>query len=420
MRAILLLLCLFASSSWASVIPLNPPINIMNGAAGYITHGPVAIADAGTAVQMRAAVGVTSVSMPAVMTLGEGATAVALSVLRATPAIATATAIAYLAQIGIQKCLDGSWCKPQKSPNAGDTGFDGFLWSTSGLGANYNSPLAACQAAVSKWHPGYSVTGVSVQDPNDYYCSWRAPDNSTGTWGYFYRVQQCVPGYVLSGGKCGPDPTAPKVPTTDDDWNKGLSYPVPAAVATDLAAANAPIPVNITPAKDPATGKPTPVTVYLGDPYVDPVTGKRYRDVAVVTPNTDGKTATLTTAKQEVDANGNPVTDPATGGGKAPEKQDDPCTGHETRTGCMEQGDVPDGPDLKEQKISVAITPDGGWGSDTAACPADLTAMVHGLPVALSFKPVCDGADMFRPIIIACAWLGAALIVVGAGRKGEE
>jgi hypothetical protein len=184
-------------------------------------------------------------------------------------------------------------------------------------------------------------------------------------------------------------------------------------VANDLAAAKAPIPVKI-------TVDPSPKTVNLSDPYIDPVTGKRYRDIAVVTPNSDNKTATLTTAKQEVDANGNPVTDPATGGGKPPEKQDDPCAGHETRMGCIEQGQIPDGPDLKEQKINVAITPDGGWGSNNASCPADLTATLHGLPIALSFKPVCDGVDMMRPVIIACAWLGAALIVIGASRKGEE
>ncbi|MGD7477622.1 virulence factor TspB C-terminal domain-related protein [Ralstonia pseudosolanacearum] len=42
------------------------------------------------------------------------------------------------------------------------------------------------------------------------------------------------------------------------------------------------------------------------------------------------------------------------------------------------------------------------------------------MPISWSLKPVCDGADMFRPVIIACAWLGAALIVIGVGRKGEE
>jgi hypothetical protein len=416
MRAIVLLLCVCASSAWGSTIPLIPPPNITLTGSGYVTTGAVTLGEVAAATEMRAAVGAGTTAIAATMTLGEGAAAVALAVLRATPAIATATSLAYLAQIGIRKCLDGSWCSSQKSPSAGDAGFDGWAWGYGdGNGNTFyaESPLSACKSN------GIVGTGeatfVSVSQVSDslYSCvGRRVADGSSAVWSTS-RASFCVKNYVQSAGACVPDPSIPGSPATDADWNKGLSYPLPYGVANDLAAAKAPIPVKI-------TVDPSPKTVNLSDPYIDPVTGKRYRDIAVVTPNSDNKTATLTTAKQEVDANGNPVTDPATGGGKPPEKQDDPCAGHETRMGCIEQGQIPDGPDLKEQKINVAITPDGGWGSNNASCPADLTATLHGLPIALSFKPVCDGVDMMRPVIIACAWLGAALIVIGASRKGEE
>ncbi|MGD7502718.1 virulence factor TspB C-terminal domain-related protein [Ralstonia pseudosolanacearum] len=411
MRVLVLLLCWWASSAWASTIPLIPPPNIVLTGTGYVTTGAVTLSEVATATEIRAAVGAGAATIAATMTLGEGAAAVALAALRAMPAIATATTLAYLAQIGIQKCLDGTWCTSKLSANSGDLGFNGYQWRS--CAGYFDSPIAAGQACIATHSDAVFAgcrQGASVES---YVCT---ANDSNGSFSFdagVSRQSTCVTGYVVTDGACKSDPNAPKQGASDADWNKALTYPLPAAVASDMSAAKVPIPVKLTPST-------TPVNVNLSDPYVDPVTGKRYRDVATVTPNSDGKTATLTTGKQEVDANGNPATDPATGNGKAPEKQDDQCSGHETRMGCIEQGEIPDGPDLKEQQVNVKVTPDSGWGADTAPCPSDLTASIHGMPISWSLKPVCDGADMFRPVIIACAWLGAALIVIGVGRKGEE
>jgi hypothetical protein len=429
MRWPVMLLCLVASSSWASTIPIYPPPNVAATASGMVTTGAVTLADVVTATEMRAAVGARSVGIAATMTLGEGATAVALQVLRATPAIATASALAYLAQIGIQKCLDGTWCKPKTSPNAGDDGFNGFRWANgggmgSGLTQPADSPAAQCAASVAADNAAYGhhqvYMGLNPINATTYGCSVKYDNGAIGQGALASQVNTCVSGYVYNNGKCSPDPNAGSVPTTDADWNKGLTYPVPPQVASDLSAKKVPIPVDVKPKVDPATGKPAPVQVSLGDPYVDPVTGKRYRDVAVITPNSDGKTATLTTARQEVDANGNPVTDPATGGGKPPEKQEDPCSGHETRMGCMEQGEVPEGPELQEQKINVSITPDAGWGPDMGSCPADIPLSFMGHAFGMSWSGICSFASMIRPIVLAMAWLGAALIVVGASKQGGD
>lgn len=415
MRWLLIVVLFVASSSWASVIPLNPPPNIMGTPAGYITTGPVAMNSAATAVEMRAAVGWGTVGFPATMTLGEGATAVALNVLRATPALATAAALTYLAQIGIQKCLDGSWCKRASNPSSSDPGFTGYVWR--GAGGDADSAQAACAAAAGPNNA--TLVSVSVSGPNG---NCIGKSNATGAQVGFgvSQVPVCVTGYVMTNGTCGPDPNAALVAATDADWNKGLTYPVSIGVAADMAAAKAPIPVNITLNPDPSTGRPPPKTVNLGDPYQDPVTGKWYRDIAIVTPNSDGKTATLTTAKQETDANGNPVTDPNTGGGKAPEPQTDPCSGHETRMGCMEQGDIPQQPDIQEKKVNVAITPDGGWGPDNGSCPVDIPLSIAGHPFGMSWGSICTFSTMVRPIIIGMGWLAAALILIGAGKQGGE
>jgi hypothetical protein len=423
MRWLLMVFCFVASSGWASVIPLNPPVNITLGAAGYVTNGPVVMNSAAQAIEMRAAVGWGTVAFPATMTIGEGAAAVALAVLRATPAIATASALAYLAQIGIRKCLDGTWCTSQKSPSAGDTGFDGWAWGYGdGNGNTFyaGSPYSACKSSGIVSTGEATFVSMSQSSDSSYSCVGRRVSDGSPAYWSTSRASFCVKNYVQTAGACVPDPGAPGVAPTDDDWNKGLTYPVTIGLASDLAAAKVPVPVNITLTPDPSTGRPAPKTVNLSDPYVDPVTGKRYRDIAVITPNADGRTATLTTAKQEVDANGNPVTDPNTGGGKAPEPQTDPCSGHETRMDCVEQGQVPDGPDLKEQKINVAITPDAGWGPDTGSCPVDIPLSYMGHSFGMSWSGICSFASMIRPIVLAMAWLGAALIVVGASKQGGD
>ncbi|MGD7241305.1 virulence factor TspB C-terminal domain-related protein, partial [Ralstonia pseudosolanacearum] len=158
MRVLVLLLCWWASSAWASTIPLIPPPNIVLTGTGYVTTGAVTLSEVATATEMRAAVGAGAATIAATMTVGEGAAAVALAALRATPAIATATSLAYLAQLGIQKCLDGTWCTSKRSPAAGDTGFNGWGWNygynTSATGGNIAngvaaSPGAACSAMLA-------------------------------------------------------------------------------------------------------------------------------------------------------------------------------------------------------------------------------------------------------------------------------
>lgn len=419
MRWLFMVACFIGSSGWASTIPIYPPSNVAAMASGYATTGAVTLSDVVTATEMRAAVGARTVGIAATMTLGEGAAAVALAALRATPAIATATSLAYLAQIGIQKCLDGTWCKKQQSSSSGDLGFDGYQWAAGGGAFPGDSPLSACKAAVAA-NPAYTFDSIVQSSPTQYLCKAKTSSNTITTYSSAVRASVCVKGYVVNAGACVVDPNGPTSPTTDADWNKGLTYPVPPKVASELSANKVPIPVDVKPKVDPTTGQPSPMTVSLGDPYVDPVTGNRYRDVAVVQPNADGKSATLTTARQEVDANGNPVTDPATGGGKAPEKQEDPCSGHETRMGCMEQGDVPTGPDLVEQKINVAITPDAGWGPDTGSCPVDIPLSFMGHAFGMSWGGICSFASMIRPIVLAMAWLGAALIVVGGSKQGGD
>lgn len=84
---------------------------------------------------------------------------------------------------------------------------------------------------------------------------------------------------------------------------------------------------------------------------------------------------------------------------------------------CEKLGEAPEAPELPDKQIDVSITPIsfGGAGS----CPADrqvnITFINRNVPITYSY--VCQLATGTKPVILALAWLSAALIVLGMGRK---
>jgi hypothetical protein len=79
--------------------------------------------------------------------------------------------------------------------------------------------------------------------------------------------------------------------------------------------------------------------------------------------------------------------------------------------------DEVDPQDVNNQEKTVTITPKTGWGNESASCPAPVTKQVAGLNLEMSWEPFCDFADGIRPVVIAMAWLSAALMVLGIARK---
>lgn len=72
--------------------------------------------------------------------------------------------------------------------------------------------------------------------------------------------------------------------------------------------------------------------------------------------------------------------------------------------------------DLQTKNISSLITPDSGWGSSNASCPAARKLSIPG--AEFSFQMICDFSSGIRPIILALAWLSAAFILLGM--RGSE
>ncbi|EHP43592.1 hypothetical protein OR16_07791 [Cupriavidus basilensis OR16] len=336
---------------------------------------------------------------------------IAVGALRINPAgLATSVVLSWAAQYGLQKCATGAWDWCHTSQPA-QTPTEGWDWFTTGLQMHASS----IEDAAVKVMPLYSAKSYVVDESSSttFVIGLFNANGNRITGVRFNKQPGCASGYVLQANGTCLKP-AQTLPAVDADWQAAASA-MTDALAMEIMKGNVSLPLD-----SPMVDTKRQI-VPLSNPYYDPVTGKTFQDVGYVTPNSDGKTADLQVAKQEVDpATGEPAKD-ASGVAAQPQKADDPCLGHEKWLGCMELGDVPTGPDLGKNSKTISITPDGGWGADTMACPADLTTTLRngGTTVAYSFKPACDGADMFRPIIIGMAWVGAVLIALGVGRKGD-
>lgn len=103
---------------------------------------------------------------------------------------------------------------------------------------------------------------------------------------------------------------------------------------------------------------------------------------------------------------------------KPDEEQKSECELSPDSAGCQELGDAPE-PDAipgVERPIS-AIVPQGGWGADTAACPAPVTVSMQGQTIAIPFDLFCTYMGGIRFAVLAWAWISAAFIFVG--RSGD-
>jgi len=174
--------------------------------------------------------------------------------------------------------------------------------------------------------------------------------------------------------------------------------------------------------------EPKPFSEPLGPPYPAPTAenpNRHKQDVINGSPigstiNTVTYNITTTTI---INNNYNPATDGPNLPGVNPanpapedmqEEPKDPCMENPNRLACIEGGEPPDVPDLEREEVPIQINP---VSMGSGFCPANKTASFMGKSLTISWAPICDGAIMMRPVVIAIAWLSAALIVVGAFRE---
>lgn len=188
----------------------------------------------------------------------------------------------------------------------------------------------------------------------------------------------------------------------ESDFSSPSAAILPDAVAIQLASSG-----KVVPTESPVLS-PDPVVQPLSDPYIDPVSKTSKRDYVSATPSPTPDNPfriRIETYTQPVDSTGTPTTAPAT---STPDPPQDVCEKNPEAAMCK-KFDTPDDPTVQTLNKPVSITPQGGWGPDSSACPADIPLRQGG---AFSYTSTCDAATKVRPITIACAWLVAALIVL--------
>lgn len=414
----------------AATVPARLPAGVTYGGGAYSVQGTAVGGAVAAASTVSVASGVTA-TLPVAYRLGELAGIAARTAIRANAVgLGAQVVLDYLIPYGIKKCESSGWCSggaPEQAPNGKPyPQGNGYFRGNAGYGDAYDSDATAlCQTMIGQSNAhgnNIQFAGVGPLVSGSLPCNWTRVGGGSNPSGYMpmFALSGCKPGDTLqsSTGLCIPVgyvPATPSAPATDADWAK-VPTSMPDTVLTSVMQEGR----GWLPATPEVSTQAQ--TVPMSSVYKDPTTGVSYRDYAYVTPNpTDPQTATLQVVKAEVNpATGNPVTDP-NGNTPGSVKPEDPCAANPNRVGCMDKGDIPASPDLQASEKTITITPDSGWGSDSAACPADLTSTLRtgGLAVAFSFKPACDAADMFRPIVIAMAWVAAVLIALGVGRKGD-
>lgn len=352
------------------------------------------------------------VTFNAVLPLAATAASVAVTAVRLNPAGLVTSAIAsYLLTKGIEY-VDGQFRKPSSlvDPSYSEI-MDPVFWD---CGGRFYSE-ADCIAAMIR--PGWPnvVHGQGTFEPG--------VDNLAGRamcpGGWFGVIVGGAPKCVTSPGSCPAGSTAsgsqcavPAAPAQESDWDAARVGMWPDPAILDLVRRGVPLPT------DKPVFSPAYKDVPLSDPVVDPGTGKRMQDKARVTPNPSAPdTADVQVMKQEVDAQGNPVVDPATGGPSAPTEETDLCKKHPEASACQRLDSVDD-VQIPQQDNPFSLNPISGFGADNASCPPSVHLFNKGgQSIDWSWSQFCTFSQGIRPLVIGFAWLAAIAMVVAVGRR---
>lgn len=396
--------------------------------------------DSGTFAQSQARViesinvGGKHIGVPHLGSVGAAALQLAITGLKTTPgAFLTTGVISYLAGQGLQY-LDGQWKKQGDSIPVNDTGgcFTGSFLPPGFCG----TVDEAKQTAVSKIRVDNGCQSGQFAsycpNPSDYTCfaesstsfACTQPSNSyTLSFSRVTFAPRCPTGYTESAGACFPDDY---VPAGESDWDRVAGNPPPDAVMRELCQKIAAL--NTTSPGCPVINARTePAEAPLSAWKTDSVTGQQSRTLAKLlpAPTTEDpfrQEITIETEKKIKTT----TTDPETGQTttteeteKTEKQNEDFCVLHPNSIACAELGE-PENVDTKADTRNVVIAPDSGWGAGSASCPQPKTHVLRtGHTVTMSWQPVCDGAGMFRPVVLGLAWLAAIYAFMAIHRKSQ-
>ena len=443
-------LLLSAGPSFAFYANLSPPTG---WTAGVGAGGQYAAA-AGRAIgNAQASANFTGrlTQIPAGLRYASNAGRFAARAMWANPALGLGIAAAsWLAQ----ECLShesGSWVvsclKPEQKPPSkeyipvGLTGWE--TWSS--------SPEAACNAILQFYNtnriPGGAVSVVYVTDNCTetawigHAQSWTYANGSKGgpasdqvAYPIASRPAPCPPGWTETPAGCVNDAKPKKV--TQEEFEQILEPKViPDRLPFELPGVPLPVElptINPSPETPP---RPQPLIVPQGDPVPVPNSNpQRWEQPQIrIDPANDPSNpwrVNLQPENQPVKPDDPvqrlpytpPLLQPPPKPGEPPLKPEaatpDLCEKHPEILACqvVRLDDLEPTP-LPNKEKTLTIEKDKGWSTASASCPAPKTVSVLGIRLSMPFTLLCDFALGIKPLLIAFAWLSAALTFMGLSRK---
>lgn len=343
------------------------------------------------------------VTMPASAAIAANAAQFAVSAIRLNPA-------------GLMVGLTAQWLLGKGLTYVGDhfeqsvpgTNFNYLVLGSNPVGGSTGvEPQAAADLLCNEYGRGGTPAAMSnFNGTNQWNVICVPPYNGANL---YYLQKRCIATNSAWTAACAAVPNTSR-PAVESDWTPVSSGTLPDDVAQELARADVPIPVD-----NPVLA-PSPVTENYGAPFVDPVTGKTVQTKTKITPDpspTDPYRVRIESFNIEVSPApapqpGDPVILPKD------EQPSDPCIDNPDRFGCMDGG-TPEDVDLQTHTPNFTVTPVaiGGAGN----CPPNPTFTAAHRTWTINYAPMCDAAMWLKPLVLAMAWLSAALIIAGAVRE---
>lgn len=436
----------YMPTAWAFYAQASTPFGFSGSAGNWLYAAKRTDQIIGGIVRQAAAssvnVGGQSVRMAAAYRYGALAGRAAAGIIFAHPGLAIGTAVGIAAWLALSKVR---WDVPSQT------------WQK-----KVESDTSMCPA-YSGPPPRGSVIAVPPGGVNlNFQCLSDGGSQGAGYCGYYDKY---AAGYS-TGFACDAVAAQPVITVENPTWEPVTqpefvsrlgSYPMPDTVPQELPEPS-PLPIEGDPVLNPSPGtnpQPQPMRVPTGDPvptanpgewrtpYTDivpsPAPSTPWRvdvkpgdiiqtsptplpDPTVVDPLAPSPPGTVVTPRTEDQLDlcqkypNSAMCQPPV---EAPPVKDpiDLCLEHPEIVACQKLGDVPTPEVIPNDDKQIMLTPDAGWGS-AGACPAPRhITLAGGMSFDIPLDLLCDFARMIRPLIVAMAYLGAAMMLVGAARR---
>lgn len=361
-------------------------------------------------------VGGKYVAVPMLGSLGAAALEAAIiGVKNAPKTVGGPLVLGWLASQGI-KYINDNWVKQGDSIPVPPSASGCWQDAINGVSSCQSSPQAVCDARKAQFPhlASYTVTYFPTTTTSGV-C--KVDTSPLGYPSISGQSSPCPAGYTHSAGACFPNDY---VPVGESDWEQVYGNTPPAQVLQELCS-------RLQSGCNAAPVTTQPVTSPLSDWKTDPVTGVQTRQTVKITPaptpeNPERVQVDITVETKTTTTTTNPETgETSTAEQTSAESDKNPdfCVLHPKALACAELGE-PENVDTKADTRNVVIAPGSGWGAGSASCPQPKTHVLRtGHTVTMSWQPVCDGAGMFRPVVIGLSWLAAIYAFMAIHRKSQ-